>query len=164
MAKLSRRKALQLSGSGLIAGLAGCNTIDDLFGPDLTLGELGVSNLNFRPHTVSVLILDDNEPVYYAEMDASAAEPEPSDASDVKRAGGGLFEGVPTAVEDCVLYAWRDGQPSSQWENFDFKKVNTSCIGVYIKIEDSEQTGSNDVSILYSTSTNSCEDRNNRDS
>lgn len=111
MVHVTRRKALQLSGSAILAGLAGCSTLDSGSAPDTTLGEIEVTNLNFRPHTVSVLIIDDDEPVYSAEMDAGAAEPEVDDSSDVTTAGGGSFEGFPTEVEESVLYAWCDRQP-----------------------------------------------------
>ncbi len=164
MVHVSRRKALQMSGSGLIAGLAGCSALDGVLAPDPTLGEIEVSNLNFRPHTISVLVLDDEEPVYGVALDVPAAEPEPADSSDVRSAGNTTFEGFPTSVEDCVLYTWRDRQPSSQWTKFDFREKNVSCLGLTILIGDVEETQSGDVSILYTTSSNACEGRRDRDS
>jgi len=103
MARLTRRKALQTGGSAILAGLAGCSSFNRDASSTLTLGEMGVLNLDFRPHTVSVAILDDNEPVYWSEMKASAAEPEGDDSSSVATAGGGSFEGFPAEVGEYLL-------------------------------------------------------------
>jgi hypothetical protein len=123
-----------------------------------------VTNLDFRAHTVSVLVLDDEEPVYWAEMDASAAEPEATDPSDVATAGGGSFEGVPAEVGECVLYAWRDRQPAPKWEKFDFREMDASCLGLDIHIGDVVESRSGDVSIWYTTNPSACEDAGDRDS
>ena len=164
MPRLTRRKTLQTSGSALVAGLAGCGALDGDPAPDPTLGEIDVTNLDFRAHTVSVLVLDDDEPVYSAEMDVSAAEPEATDPSDVATAGGGSFEGFPTEVGEFVLYAWRDRQPASKWERFDFREKSVSCLGLDVQIGDVVESRSGDVSIWYTTNPNACEDADNRDS
>jgi hypothetical protein len=111
-----------------------------------------------------VLILNEEVPVYSVEMDVSAAEPEPTDSSDVANAGNGSFEGFPTEVGEYVLYAWRDRQLASKWAKFDFREKNASCLGLNITIGDIGQYHSGDVSIWYSTNSNACEDAGNRDS
>lgn len=163
MGHVTRRKALQFSGSAILAGLAGCSTVDSGSAPNTTLGEIEVTNLDFRRHRVSVLIIDDDEPVYSAEMDAGAAEPEGDDSSDVASAGGGLFEGFPTEVEESVLYAWRDGQPIPKWKTFDFRERDASCLGLDIQIGDTDQANPGNV-FIYHTDPHACEDTRNRDS
>jgi hypothetical protein len=162
MVRLTRRKALQTGGSAIAAGLAGCSALDRGASPDLTLGEIEVENLDFRPHAVSVAILDDEEPVYWAEMDVSAAEPEADDSSGVAAAGGGSFEGFPSQVGGCRLYAWRDEQPTSEWEVFDFNSVDASCLGLNIHVGDIEQSRTGDVSVWYTTNPNACESPDDR--
>lgn len=162
MARLTRRKALQTGGSAILAGLAGCSSFNRDASSTLTLGEMGVLNLDFRPHTVSVAILDDKEPVYWAEMNASAAEPEEDDSSSVATAGGGSFEGFPAEVGEYLLYAWRDNQPTSEWEMFDFSEVDTSCVGLDIHVGDTEKSRTGDVSIWHTTDPNACENTDNR--
>ncbi|WP_157526133.1 hypothetical protein [Halorientalis sp. IM1011] len=158
MVHVTRRQALQLSGCAVVAGLAGCGVLNRDSTPSPTLGEIGVTNLDFRPHTVSVLILDEGEPVYSAEMDVAAAKPEVDDSTDVATAGSGSFEGFPTKVEGSVLYAWRDRQPVSKWEKFDFQDKTTSCLGLNVHIGDVSQSRPGDVSILYTTNSDTCKD------
>lgn len=152
-----------MSGSAIIAGLSGC-TAFARGGTESTLGHITVSNLDFRSHTVSVLILDGEEPVYSAEVDASAAKPEEDDSSEVAISGGGSFEGVPTEVGDHVLYAWRDRQPTSEWKQFDFSEVDASCLGLDIEIGSVAESRRGEVSIWYTTDTNACEDTENSES
>ncbi|OYR56990.1 hypothetical protein DJ71_26430 [Halorubrum sp. E3] len=163
MVRLTRRKTLQTGGSVIVAGLAGCSAFDRDASPALTLGEIEVANLDFRPHTVSVAILDDEEPVYWAEMDISAAEPETDNSSSVATAGDGSFEGFPAEVGQSLLYAWRDNQSTSKWEMLDFGEVDASCIGLEIQIGDIEQSRTGDVSIWYTTDPHACENADNRD-
>ncbi|MEZ3163068.1 hypothetical protein ABNG03_01195 [Halorubrum sp. RMP-47] len=162
MARLTRRKALQTGGSAIVAGLAGCSTLDRGASPALRLGEIEVENLDFRPHTVSVAILDDEEPLYWTEMDVSAAEPEADDSSSVAAAGSGSFEGFPTQVEGCLLYAWRDDQPTSEWEAFDFGEVHASCLGLNVHIGGVQRSRTGDVSVWYTTNPNACETTDDR--
>ena len=164
MLPVTRRRTLQMGGSAIVAGLAGCGAFGRGSPPDPTLGDIEVTNLDFRSHTVSVLVLDAEEPVYWAEMDASAAEPEADDSSDVARAGGGSFEGFPTDVGEYVLYAWRDRQPASKWESFDFSEVDASCVGLDIQIGDVTESRAGEVSIWYTTNPNACEDVGDRGS
>lgn len=163
MVQVSRRKVLQLGGSALVTGLSGCGTLLGDSAPDPTLGELEVTNLDLRPHTVSVLVLDGDEPVYSAEVDVEAAEPATDGSSGVTTAGGGSFEGFPTDVEGHVLHAWRDTQPTSEWGTFDFQEVSASCFGLDIQIGDTQQSNPGDVSIWYTTDSDVCEDAANHD-
>jgi len=161
MARLTRRRTLQLGSVTLGGAIAGCTALGDGDSETLTLGELHVDNLDFESHTVSVLFLDGENPVYWDTMDASPAESEEDDATDVAVAGGGIFEGYPTEVGNYVMYAWRDQQPRSEWEQFDFREHDGSCIGVEIKIGDITGSQPGDVSILFTQDTSNCHNEEN---
>ncbi|WP_135827397.1 hypothetical protein [Halorussus halobius] len=154
MPDLSRREALRLCGVTLSGAVAGCST-GSRESSDPTLGELDVSNHDFRSYAVSVLFLDDDEPVYHGERTATPAEPETADSSEVARLGGATFEDAPTDVGDYVLYAWRDDQPVSEWRKFDFREHDSSCIGLMVQIGDTtSRTG--EVSIWYTNNPERC--------
>ena len=157
MVRVTRRQTLQLSASAILGGLTGCSALGGNSDPDARLGEIDVTNLDFRAHTVSVLILDDEEPVYSGEMTVSAAEPEADDSTDVATAGGSSFEGVPSSVEGCILYAWRDDQSPSKWSEFDFREQSASCLGLDIRVGDIQDPRSDEVTILHTTNTSVCE-------
>ncbi|WP_115864758.1 hypothetical protein [Halorussus litoreus] len=156
MSALTRRRALQLCSVALAGGTAGCATSSRNSSVDPTLSELDANNYDFRSYTVSVLVLDGDEPVYSAEKEIGPAEPEESDSSEVARTGGARFEGFPTDVGDYVLYAWRDDQPTSEWAAFDFREWDTPCLGLNIQIGDVTGSQTGEVSIWYTKDPDRC--------
>lgn len=152
----TRRRALQLCSVALAGGAAGCAASIRDSSVDPTLGELDASNYDFSSYTVSVLVLDGDEPVYSEEKEIESAEPEESDPSDVARTGWATFEGFPTDVGDYVLYAWRDDQPPSEWAEFDFREWDTPCLGLSIQIGDLTGSRPGEVSIWYTTNPERC--------
>jgi len=158
MPELTRRRALQLCSVALAGGAAGCAASIPDSSVDPTLGELDASNYDFRSYTLSVLVLDGDEPVYSEKKEIGAAEPEASDSSEIAVLGGASFEGFPSDVGDSVLYAWRDDQPPSEWAEFDFRERDAPCYGLDIHVGDVTGSRTGDVSIWYTTNSQSCSD------
>jgi len=154
----TRRRALRLCSVALAGGAAGCASSIRDSPVDPTLGELDASNYDFRSYALSVLVLDGDEPVYSEKKEIGAAEPEASDSSEIAVLGGATFEGFPTDVQDYVLYAWRDDQPSSEWAEFDFHELDAPCVGLDVHVGDVTESRTGDVSIWYTTNSQKCSD------
>lgn len=80
-------------------------------------------------HEISVLLLEDGEPLYWDSRSISAF-PE-----DDGRAGSYDFEGFPTNHGTYTLYAWRNHQPRSEWETLDIGEISEECIEIIIIVE-----------------------------
>lgn len=128
MFSLNRREILQLGGVSLGVGTAGCTSVGINSSGPPRLVKLTIGNHDPEPYTVYVMLLKDGEPVFWNVMDADAANP------DTNRPGGGRLEGYPTEADSYVLYAWRDDQPRSDWQRFDFGDHDAECVGIYIQI------------------------------
>ena len=111
MPSLSRRDALR-AGVGVAAGvsLAGCSSEPDP--PNVQFDELTLINSHSEPHTVTVLVFEDDEPVYRSTMEADGARERDDGTTE---AGGGQFENYPTEPGRYELYAWYEQQSSDEW-------------------------------------------------
>jgi hypothetical protein len=142
MPSTTRRRLLRLAGTALASGVAGCAG----GGRQSRLGDLAVTNYDARPHHVHVLVLEDDDPAYWASTRVPAAE------GDVL--GTATFEGYPTDVTSHRLYARLDGEPLAASERFEFAAHDADCIGVQIEIGDDRRPP--ELSIWYTTSTDRC--------
>lgn len=147
MSSLTRRNLLRLGGTSLGLGIAGClSSGSGSESPEPSrLVTLGVSNYEPEPCTVYVLLLEDDEPVYWNTMAADAFE------RDENRTGGGTFDGYPTEPGSYVLYAWRDDQSRADWQRFDFREYDTECLGIYVKVGFAAAGQSEDVSFWWTS-------------
>ena len=116
MPSLSRRDALR-AGIGVAAGvsIAGCSS--EPGPPNVQFGELTLINSHSEPHTVTVLVFEDDEPVYRSTMDAHGARERDDGTTE---AGGGQFENYPTEPGRYELYAWYEQQASDEWVDISF--------------------------------------------
>lgn len=91
-----RRSVLRFAGAGLLASLSGCSAFANSSPPRTIISGVYVTNHHDEPHTVHLLIFDEEseepmEPVYFRSREFEANDP------DKKfQVGGGSFEGLPT--------------------------------------------------------------------
>lgn len=142
MSSFTRRKALQFSGVCLALGVAGCTETGWNTSEESRLAELHVGNWDSESYTVYVLLVEDDEPVYWDMM-----EVEPADGSHL---GSGEFDGFPTDPGDYVLYVWRDDQSRSEWTQLDFNELDRSCLNLTIFIGQRGRSAG-EISIISST-------------
>ena len=139
MVRLTRRHALQIGSGALLGAFAGCSTFSQEPAPDLSLRYIHALNKTPTARTLHVLILLGDEPVYSASREMPPHEQKgPDDFIQ--------FDRLPETVEDHVLYAWRDSQPTAEWSRFDFTEIfsehefddnSDACIGLFIRITNS---------------------------
>ena len=137
MPSLSRRDALR-AGVGVAAsvGLAGCST-----GPELAefrLLSVRLMNTHEEPHSGTVLVVEDGEPIYRSTIDA--------DGADDPYVGGGAFEDLPTEPGRYELYGWHRNAATDEWSHlsFDADPLSTdgvSCVDVMLRIEPDPEAG-----------------------
>lgn len=140
MSTLSRRRLLNLVGGGAAVGLAGCSGGGD--GEDdgdaassesLQLAELAVTNFESQPHTVHLVFLDGDDPVYWRSQAVAAAEEGvPQEA---------VLDGYPGAPAEQVLHVRLDDGAPSEWKRFDFAEVGSDCLGLNVRVGDFDGGG-----------------------
>ncbi len=93
-----------------------------------------------QPHTATVLLFEDGNPVYRATLDAQAA--------DGSQAGGGEFEGYLTEPGQYELYGWHEHAASHEWARLAFDPESLSveskhppCVEVIFMIEAGQSGG-----------------------
>jgi len=149
----TRRALLRLGGGVLGVGLAGCVTLGQQSAAATPrLVDLTVANNDFRPYQIHALFVEDDEPIYYDSIEATAADPERNSV------GGGSFEGYPTEPEDATLYAWRDEQSTAKWISFEFSEYDTPCLSVRINIGTIDHENRGELSFWRSTDPKACDD------
>jgi hypothetical protein len=117
---------LTTGGVALLGALAGCNTVRGK--PEIQsvrLTNLRIQNNHDQPHTVDVLMLESEEPIYLSSCTA-----EPFD-DETRRSGGCPLEGFPTMKGEYRLLA-RDRDDPGTWYQLDFRELelDTPCIKV----------------------------------
>jgi hypothetical protein len=143
----SRRAILHGVGIALRGSVAGCVGLDT----SPRLGDLGVTNSDTQPHVVHVLLLEGEDPLYWASKRVPAAED--------GVLGTATFEGYPTGVDPGRLLARLDGQSLSAAERFDFAAYEADCPGLQIEIGDEARPP--ELSIWYTTGPEPCETAEN---
>lgn len=127
--------ALHFGGAALGVGLAGCSVLSqESTSTDTRLGELSVNNLDSKPHTVHVLMLADDEPVYWTSVQAEPFDPE------TEQAGGDTVDGYPTDPGGYVLHAWYDSQSTDVWKRFNFSTHDAPCAILTINVGSLDET------------------------
>ena len=139
----SRRRLLATAGAALLAGTAGClngvrDRVDRLRAPDEgRIIEVSVANLEPTARDVSLLFIDDDEPVFHERVAVEAGDP------DANRAGSAEFEDFPDDPGRYDVYAWYDDQSPEEWAHFDLKAAveryagddDIPCYDLHILVE-----------------------------
>ena len=132
----SRRDLLRTGGLAVAGGLAGCST-DPPAPPEFRIGERKLMNTHEQPHSGTVFLFDDGEPVYRETIEAEAASG--------NQAGGGAFEGYPTEPGWYELYGWHGAAGEDEWARLAFDPDSFSgagdeppCVEVILMIETGE--------------------------
>ncbi|WP_115863181.1 hypothetical protein [Halorussus litoreus] len=111
-----RRRVLQSTGAGALALISGCSAFANSSPPEAIISGVYVTNHHEEPHTVHLLIFDQEseepmEPVYFRSKTFGANDP------DAKfQVGGGLFEGLPTEPSNYHVEIRLDGR---EWDTVD---------------------------------------------
>jgi len=90
MALLTRRHLLSLTAAVLGSGVAGCTNLEGFAPSYPTVELLELENENPKPHTVSVLLLADDNPIFADTVEVDPYSPETNTLQTAR------FEGVPT--------------------------------------------------------------------
>ena len=138
----SRRTILRGASLAVLGSLAGCA---GRFGNSPRLGELGATNRDARPHTIHVLLLEADSPVYWTSKRVPAAGPD--------GLGTATFEGYPDGVEPDRLLVRPDGRPLAAAERFDFAEYDADCLGLDVEIGDGRPPS---LSIWYTAGSAPC--------
>ena len=117
MAGIQRRELLAGVGLGLGISLAGCSALDrsEDSPNEAKVSYVNVSISHEQSHTVDLLILEDETPVY---MQSKTFEGNP-DPDDLYSIGGGHFEDLPEEAGEYVIWLQLDG---TRWNTFDMSK------------------------------------------
>lgn len=99
---LSRRSALQLGGTALIGGLAGCSAFGKDASPMGRLTEPHITNWVEQAFEVDVHLLAAGNTVYWQTVQVDARDP---DAGEHGQLGGARLDGFPDNPGEYVLYA-----------------------------------------------------------
>lgn len=153
MTSLSRRRLLNLASGATAVAVAGCTggRGDGGAAADPTqLGELAVTNFDADPHTVHVVFLAEDDPVYWRSKRVPAADD--GDPQDV------VFENYPIEPEDHVLHVRLGGQSRSEWQRFDFDETDTACVGLNVRIGDFVGDRDDELSLWTTGNPRECED------
>ncbi|GAB7094243.1 hypothetical protein JCM30237_13950 [Halolamina litorea] len=126
------------AGGGVAAGvgLAGCSS-----GPkpvEFRILDVELLNTHEEPHSGTLLVVEDGEPIYRSTIDADGAED--------PQAGGGLFEGLPTEPGRYELYGWHQNAASDEWAHLSFDAGSlpadgVPCVDVILMIEPGREAG-----------------------
>ena len=117
MTSIQRRELLTGVGLGLGVSLAGCSALGR---SDESLNEAQVSSVSVtitheQSHTIDLLILEGEKPVYLQSKTFEGAE----DESDPFEVGGGHFGDLPEKAGEYAIWLQLDG---SRWDKFDMSK------------------------------------------
>jgi len=120
-----RRTVLRGAGLVFLGSLAGCA---GRFGNSPRLGELGATNYDTRPHTIHVLLLEADSPVYWTSKRVPAA--------GLDGLGTATFAGYPDGAEPDRLLVRPDGRSLAAAERFEFGEYDADCLGLDVEIDD----------------------------
>lgn len=143
MVSVTRRGTLQIGGTALVTGLAGCGSVGGRSGA--TLDVVNVVNEREDPHIVHLLVEHDGEIVYWSSLDLPAATTRE----------GGVIEAEGTVIEDewpdrpgrIVVHARLDDH--SSWNSLALHEKSSGCHMVRAHVERTEQPAT-DVALLSS--------------
>ena len=124
MVSIQRRKLLAGAGLGLGISLAGCSALDRSGdSPNRArISYVHVDIVHEQSHTVDLLIMDDEEPIYLQSKTFEGA----ADESDPFEIGGGHFEDLPEAAGEYVIWLQLDDQ---RWDTFDMSRWDSLPAG-----------------------------------
>lgn len=129
--KLTRRRAMAVGGTVGTGMLAGCVTVlGKTKGQPISLNYLVVNNNHNQSHTVDVMIMEGDEPVYLESCHAEAFDEES------RQSGGCVLDGYPTKPGEYRLFARRRASHDS-WATLNFSSLDldTPCIEVMVYID-----------------------------
>lgn len=124
MAPLSRRSLLCGAGFCTSISLAGCSVLgfSDESPNRARVDYVYVTVVHEQSHTVDLLIMDEETPVYMRSKTFEGAE----DESDPFETGGGNFEDLPDEPGEYVIWFQLDGR---RWHKFDFSEWDVMPAG-----------------------------------
>jgi len=128
MSLLTRRRLLVSVVPAVGGGVAGCTGLGAVQRSAPTIEHLEAQSENPEPHTVSVLLLADGEPLFAETVDLPPYNPE------TNRIRTQIFEGYPTDEPVETLYAWRDDQPRDDWQEADLTRTDNECEDIIVRI------------------------------
>jgi len=114
---LPRRHVLQITGVSIASIGAGCTSVPSLSSEETRIESLRVDNLDTSEYVVYVLLVDENNPIYYDSVEV--------EAFDGYTEGREEFEGYPREAGEYTLYVWLEGQSPSEGEQFDVTEMDT---------------------------------------
>jgi len=136
MARVTRRKALQLGTGGLLGafvGLSGCQAIPSLAGNDqqnVSIGQIEVNNKDRSPHEFHVLILEHEKPVFWRSYSADGGIYEDGQLQQV---GGTIWDHPVKEPGRYVIYSRLDGR--SNWTRVELTELGRSCFRLIIQLD-----------------------------
>lgn len=134
---VTRRRTLQcLAGAAGTVALAGCSSLGD-DATITTLESIRVTNSDTGRHTVHVLVLDGENPVY-ANSSPIAGQ---NDDNDDDLTTVHHFEDLPEEEGTFVLYAWIEGLDREFWGSLDLGQEDHTCTIGDVFIEEDAASG-----------------------
>lgn len=129
MTPLSRRRALRTAAIAALIGVSGCSALSRESSENearIDGGDLWAHNFHDGPVSVSLLVLDGKNPVYWQTEEAPASEPnDPGDAH---------FTGLPTEPGPYRLLLRLAGQSMAEAASLDLTAVDADCVAVQAEI------------------------------
>ncbi|PSP75380.1 hypothetical protein BRC81_15810 [Halobacteriales archaeon QS_1_68_20] len=124
MKHLSRRTLLAGAGLGATASVVGYGHHELTKDPPnrARVDHVYVTVVHEQSHTVDLLIMKDETPVYMRSKTFDGAE----DESDPYNTGGGNFEDLPEEPAEYIIWLQLDGR---RWDTFDFSEWDTLPAG-----------------------------------
>lgn len=149
MRNFSRRRLLSIGTTGLVCGLSGCvGTFRDN-SQRTQLGELSAYNRDPEPHTVHVLFINDEEPIYTQSRKVPA--------NDNGSPGRITFEGYPSRAGESHLYVRVDSEEYKARNHRDMSEYDSRCLSLQFTIKPQEETDQSYLYISRSSDTRYCD-------
>ena len=124
MTRLSRRSLLAGAGLGATASVVGYghHELTKETPNRARVNHVHVNIAHEQSHTVDLLIMEDESPVYMRSKTFAGAK----DESDPYEVGGGTFDDIPQQAGEYVIWLQLDGR---RWDKFDFSEWDTMPAG-----------------------------------
>lgn len=127
---MSPTRRRYLAGACLsLTGVAGCSAFGRDARREVTVPELWIDNKDESAHSVEILLLHDDEPVFVKSVTAGAAT---YDGEDLRAAGGRAWRAVASTERTYTLHARVDGKG---WFTTEFGNWDSRCVRVAVEID-----------------------------
>lgn len=126
MVKHTRRKLSKICASLSVIPITGCMSWDD--SSDTRVKNIDIINRTSDRQTINILIVESDDVVYWKSIDM-----EPTLESDESYSSE-ILRDILSQSGDYVLYAWKNDQPRSAWQEYNIGKLEVSCTNLLIII------------------------------